>query len=195
MWWIVCVCVCVIDCLHNAGNESQNPKPTIWSTHSDRCGARCWTVIGQFGVLLALKCHLILAQLVAVHPAVWVGQKNEQHVTAGTRITVTSTNWLLLASLWKLSVLQMQLSNICMLTVKQTNSSQIFWRTGEGKNVVLTANSFFFSCVARFSSQHATLKTTLHLPKIASLYLLPTRQCLYLSSVWNSSTTLTCVQR
>lgn len=181
-----------------AGNEPQNPKPTLCSTRSDRRGARCWTVIGHFGVLLALKRHLILAQLVAVHPAVWVGQKNEQHVTAGTTITVTSTNWLQLASLWAFSVLQMQLSNVCMLTVKQTNSSHIFWSTGEGKNCgsdcKLFCLFFFFSCVARFSSQHATQKTTLHLPKIASLYLLPTRHGLYLSTVWNSSMIRTCGQ-
>lgn len=79
-------------------------------------------------------------------------QKNARHVTTGTEVDLTSINWLL-TSLWTLSVLQMQLSDscFCMLTVKQTNSSQIFRRMGEGEENCGSQCSLFLSCAARFN--------------------------------------------
>lgn len=79
-------------------------------------------------------------------------QKNARHVTTGTEVNLASINWLL-TSLWTLSVLQMQLSDscFCMLTVKQTNSSQIFRRTGEGEENCGSQCSLFLSCAARFN--------------------------------------------
>lgn len=56
--------------------------------------------------------------------------KNAQHVRTGTGVSLTSTNLLRQTFLWTQSILQMQLSDFCMLTVRQTNSSQIYW--GEG---------------------------------------------------------------
>ncbi len=146
---ILCVCVCV--CL----SWTPSATPTLQGAHGDRCGAGCRTVdgVGHFGVLLALKRHLVLAQLVAVHPAVWAKPKEcKQHVRTGTSGSLTSTNWLLLTSLWTLSVLQMQLWELCMLTVRQTNSSQIFWGTGEGEKLWFWLQTLFFFHVLQGSA-------------------------------------------
>lgn len=56
---------------HGVG-VAPSTEPTLRRACGDRRGARRRTVsgVGHFGVLLALKRHLVLAQLVAVHPAV-----------------------------------------------------------------------------------------------------------------------------
>lgn len=91
-------------------------------------------------------------------------------------------------SLNTLSVLQMQFSERCVLTVRQTNDSHIFLRDGGGGKVWfwLQPDFFFFFFVlqglARCVQHKKPHCTFFFFLKIASLYLLPTRHCGYFSS-------------
>lgn len=67
-------------------------------------------------------------------------KKSAQHVTAGTRRQTDISPLLFEHS----CDLQMQLSDLCMLTVSQTNSSQMFERTGEGEYCGSGCRLFFF---------------------------------------------------
>lgn len=66
----------------------------------------------------------------------------------GTRVSHRQTDFLP-TSLWTLSVLQTRFSELCTLTVKETNSSRAFWGTGEGEKLWFWLQSGFF-CVCCF---------------------------------------------
>lgn len=172
----VCLCVSVGFC--DAGNTPQNSKRTLWGPRDGGRRARGRTVggVGHFGVLLALKRHLILAQLVAVHAAVWAGQKNSQHVTAGIRLRLTSTKRLLLAFFEHRLLCRVQLKSLHDYCQANKFFSDLL---KEGKSCgsvcrLFVVVVFFFMCCKSSSHNMQPSKTTLLLPKITSRYLLPT---------------------
>lgn len=106
-------------------------QPTVRGSRGERGGAQRRTIsgVGQFGVLLALERHLVLAQLVTVHAAVCEGQRNA---------TSHGRNWGARRQQADFPLLS-EHNLLCKYDSQTVASSgkqitfQIFWWTGEGE--------------------------------------------------------------